>query len=112
MELQKLSEAQCSLTATNYDINAFIFSIKNRILGEATTCKSIDTVMNQSESVNYSTESLNSLDFPIMQPHIVKLKIDVSVILLKNINPPRLCNGTRLSVNKMMNNVIEAAILN
>ncbi|GFV41447.1 ATP-dependent DNA helicase [Trichonephila clavipes] len=46
-----------------------------------------------------------------MPPHVLTLKIGVPVILLRNINPPRLCDGTRLSVKKMMNNVIEATIL-
>lgn len=31
--------------------------------------------------------------------------------MLRNINQPRLCNGTRLAVKKLMNNVIEATIL-
>ena len=68
--------------------------------------------MNQDEVVNYATEFLNSLDLPGLSPHILTLKIDVPIILLRNVNPPRLCNGTRLSVKKMMNNIIEATILN
>ena len=68
--------------------------------------------MNQNEVVNYPTEFLNSLDLPDMPTHILTLKIGVPIILLRNINPPRLCNGTRLSVKKMMNNIIEATILN
>lgn len=31
--------------------------------------------------------------------------------MLRNINPPPLCNGTRLTVNKIMNNVIGATTL-
>ena len=31
--------------------------------------------------------------------------------MLRNINQPRLCNGTRLAVKKIMNNVIEATII-
>ncbi|GFT23505.1 ATP-dependent DNA helicase [Trichonephila clavipes] len=81
------------------------------IPSETTTYKSIDTVENQDEVVNYPTEFLNSLDLPGMPPHVLTLKIGVPIILLRNINPPRLCNGTRLSVKKMMNNVIEATIL-
>lgn len=33
------------------------------------------------------------------------------MIMLRNINQPRLCNGTRLAVKKLMTNVIEATIL-
>ena len=31
--------------------------------------------------------------------------------MLRNINQPKLCNGTRLSVKKLMTNIIEATIL-
>ncbi|GFW17625.1 ATP-dependent DNA helicase [Trichonephila clavipes] len=99
------------LAAKNIDVNTINFTIQHGIPSETTTYKSIDTVENQDEVVNYPTEFLNSLDLPGMPPHVLTLKIGVPIILLRNINPPRLCNGTRLSVKKMMNNVIEATIL-
>ncbi|GFW40603.1 ATP-dependent DNA helicase [Trichonephila clavipes] len=99
------------LAAKNIDVNNINFTIQHGIPSEMTTYKSIDTVENQDDVVNYPTEFLNSLDLPSMPPHVLTLKIGVPIILLRNINPPRLCNGTRLSVKKMMNNVIEATIL-
>ena len=33
------------------------------------------------------------------------------IIMLRNINQPKLCNGTRLSVKKLMTNIIETKIL-
>ena len=33
------------------------------------------------------------------------------IIILRNIDQPKLCNGTRLSVKKLMTNIIEATIL-
>ncbi|GFS49323.1 ATP-dependent DNA helicase [Trichonephila clavipes] len=100
------------LAAKNIDVNLINCSIQNQIPEEETTYKSIDTVVNQDESVHYPIEFLNSLDLPGMPPHILSLKIGSTIILLRNINPPRLCNGTRLSVKKLMNNIIEATILN
>ena len=67
--------------------------------------------MNQDEAVNYQSEFLNSLDLAGLPPHIINLKIGVPIILLRNTDPPRLCNGTRLAVNKLLKNVIEATIL-
>ncbi|GFV12327.1 ATP-dependent DNA helicase [Trichonephila clavipes] len=99
------------LAAKNIDVNTINFPIQHGIPSETTTYKSIDTVENQDEVVNYPTEFLNLLDFPGMPSHVLILKIGVPIILLRNINPPRLFNGTRLSVKKMMNNVIKATIL-
>jgi ATP-dependent DNA helicase PIF1 len=47
-----------------------------------------------------------------MPPHNLQLKVGSPVILLRNLNPPRLCNGTQLVIKKLMKNVIEAIILN
>ncbi|GFX64975.1 ATP-dependent DNA helicase [Trichonephila clavipes] len=99
------------LAAKNIDVNTINFTIQHGIPSETTTYKSIDTVENQDEVVNYPTEFLNSLDLPGMPPQVLTLKFGVPIILLRNINPPRLCNVTRLSVKKMMNNAIEATIL-
>jgi ATP-dependent DNA helicase PIF1 len=74
--------------------------------------KSIDTVCDTAEAVNYPTKFLNSLDLPGMPSHNLQLKVGSPVILLRNLNPPRLCNGTRLIIKKLMKNIIEAIILN
>jgi ATP-dependent DNA helicase PIF1 len=74
--------------------------------------KSIDTVCHVTEAVNYRTEFLNSLDLPNIPSHNLQLKIRFSVIFLRNLNPPWLCNGTRLAIKKLMKNVIKAIILN
>jgi ATP-dependent DNA helicase PIF1 len=47
-----------------------------------------------------------------MPPRNLQLKVGSPVILLRNLNPSWLCNGTRLVIKKLMKNVIEAIILN
>lgn len=99
------------LAAKNKDVDDMNFIIQNEIAGDLQTYKSVDTVTSEDEVVNYPTEFLNSLELSGLPPHNLKLKIGSVIIMLRNINPPRLCNGTRLAVKKLMNNVIEATIL-
>jgi hypothetical protein len=80
--------------------------------GDLVSYKSIDTICDAIEAVNYPTEFLNSLDLLGMLPHNLQLKVGSPVILLCYLNLPRLCNGTRLVIKKLMKNVIEAIILN
>lgn len=61
--------------------------------------------------MNYPTEFLNSLDLRGLPSHNLQLKIGTPIILMRNINQPKLCNGTRLAVKRLMNNLIEATIL-
>ena len=72
---------------------------------------SVDKVLEPNEAVNYPSEFLNSVDLSGFPPHVLQLKICVPIILLRNINPPKLCNGTQLAVKKTMENVIEVTIL-
>ncbi|GBN98488.1 hypothetical protein AVEN_186288-1 [Araneus ventricosus] len=67
--------------------------------------------MDKEQAVYYRTEFLNSLNPPGMPPHMLNLKVGSSIMLLRNLEPPKLCNGTRFCVSKLMANVILATIL-
>ncbi|XP_052740613.1 uncharacterized protein LOC128198563 [Bicyclus anynana] len=99
------------LAPKNIHVNAINFQIQAKLPGVVTKYKSIDSVMNQDEAMNYPIEFLNSLEPAGMPPHCLNLKVGSSIILLRNINPPKLCNGTRLALKKLLPNLIEATIL-
>ncbi|XP_068625392.1 ATP-dependent DNA helicase pif1-like [Battus philenor] len=61
------------------------------------------------EATNYPIEFLNSLDVPGLPPHNLRLKVGSVVIMLRNINQPKLCNGTRL-VEKVGQNIRDGII--
>lgn len=99
------------LATKNQMVNFINEKIQNIIPGEEKMYKSIDTVVNQNEVVNFPIEFLNSLNVPGMPLHCLKLKVGSPIILLRNLNSPKLCNGTRLCVKQLLDYVIEAKIL-
>lgn len=111
INLEWLAE-RAMLAAKNVDVDILNLKIQQLLPGDLVSYRSIDTVCDGTEAVNFPTEFLNSLDLPGMPPHNLQLKVGSPIILLRNLNPPRLCNGTRLVIKKIMKKVIEGTILN
>ena len=99
------------LAAKNKDVDSLNFIIQNQIPGELHSYKSVDSVTDETEATNYPTEFLNSLDVPGTPPHNLQLKVGSTIIMLRNLNHPKLCNGTRLPGKKLINNLILAKII-
>ncbi|GBP51659.1 hypothetical protein EVAR_48282_1 [Eumeta japonica] len=76
------------LAAKNKDADDLNAIIQNFLPGELFSYKSVDTVTNQDDVVNYPTEFLNSLELPGLPPHNLKLRVGSVVIMLQNINSP------------------------
>ena len=99
------------LAPKNISVNDINSQIQNLLPGDAKCYASIDTVTDEAQSVSYPTEFLNSLEPPGLPPHNLFLKRGVPIMLLRNLNPPKLCNGTRLCVKNLFPHIIEATIL-
>jgi len=99
------------LAVKNRDVDSLNNVIQIKIARELRSYKAVDSVTNENEATNYPTELLNSLDVLGTPPHNLQLKVGSIIIMLRNLNHPKLCNGTRLSVKKLMNNVIQATII-
>ncbi len=99
------------LAPKNIAVNKINEQMLQQVPGDSKIYKSIDTVPDPAQSVNYPTEFLNSLEPPGVPPHSFFLKVGTPIMLLRNLEPPRMCNGTRLVVKKMMPHLIEATIL-
>ena len=58
------------------------------------------------------TELLNMTKPAGLPSHELRLMVGVPVIILRNVEPPLLCNGTRCVVNHLHRNFITVEILN
>lgn len=79
--------------------------------GEEMVYTSIDSVVNTDDAINYPVEFINSLKPSGLPYHKLILRVGTPVMLLRNLKPPQLCNGTRLKVKALHRNVVEATIL-
>ena len=99
------------LAPKNISVDKINEHILGKIPGAVMKYSSVDSVVDEEEAVQYPMEFLNSLEPPGMPPHMLFLKVGVPIILLRNIDSPKLCNGTRLVIKKMMSRVLEATII-
>ncbi|XP_044591468.1 ATP-dependent DNA helicase RRM3-like [Cotesia glomerata] len=98
------------LTPTNESADRIDTLLLEQQTTEHMKYESVDTVIEVEETVHYPVEFLHTLNTPGIPPHILHLKISTPIMLLRNLNPPKLCNDTRLQVKTLRKNLIEAII--
>lgn len=99
------------LAPTNYIAAQINEDLQNKFDGAEMTYKSVDSMPNPEDAVTYPVEFLNDLNPSGMPPHILTLKVGSPVMLLRNMKPPKLCNGTRLQVKALHKNVLDCTII-
>lgn len=81
------------------------------IEAEEIVFNSIDTVVNADEALHYPVEFLNTIN-PVGLPyHKRELHVGTPVMLLRNLKPPKLCNGIRMQVKALHRSMVEVVIL-
>ena len=90
------------LAPKNDDVGQINSTLLQQIPGPVQLYKSIDTAVYTSEAVHYPVEFLNSLELPGVPQHRLELKLGAPIILLRNLDPPKLCNGARLVVKQLL----------
>lgn len=101
--------------------NEVVSEINNKIIAQVTAAEmsyySSDTIddscaNHSTREALYPTEFLNTISLNGLPDHVLHLKIGVSIMLLRNLDPSRgLCNGTRLIVTQLTTRIIEGEIM-
>ena len=95
------------LAPLNATVNEINTEIIRRAPGELYTYLSTDTPLSDEDAVNFPTEFLNKQESGSLPPHKLELKVGCPVIVIRNIHPPHLVNGTRAIITNLLPNVIE-----
>jgi len=98
---------ECAILAPNNIVKNINDDILALLPAEVTEYISINTVVDPNDCVNCPTEFMISLEPASMPPHKLQLQVGTPVILLCNLDAPKLCNGTRLAMKRLMPNAIE-----
>lgn len=88
------------LATRNNIVDDINFNIQKKIPSEESIYKLINKIVNVEESVNFPTR--NALTLP---------SVESPITLLRNLNSPKLCNGKRMIVKQLLNNIIEAELM-
>ncbi|XP_057297121.1 uncharacterized protein LOC130626027 [Hydractinia symbiolongicarpus] len=102
------------LTPTNDEALEINDLILKTLPGETRTYVSIDSVLSDDpeELGMYPMEFLNSITLSDMPPHMLHLKSGCIVMLLRNLSLKNgLCNGTKVVVCHMRDNVLDCELL-
>ena len=85
------------LVTTNAQVDAMNNNITSNLTGMPPNCVlSVDTVANEDQAALYPPEFLNSISISGIPPHILILKKNLPVMLLRNLDPKNgHCNGSR-----------------
>ena len=63
------------------------------------------------DAVPLTTEVLNNIELSGMPAHEIRLKAGAPVILMRNLDAPRVVNGTLCVVKTLLHNVLEVTVL-
>ncbi|XP_061349668.1 uncharacterized protein LOC133294913 [Gastrolobium bilobum] len=105
------------LTPRLADVSILNERLMSLIPGEEKTYLSSDNVLKQDansqlEDNEFSPDILNTFSCSGLPEHKLTLKVNVPVMLLRNIDQSRgLCNGTRLLISRLGSHVVEATVL-
>ena len=92
-------------------LNTTVDILNNKIIdllpGTAISYISVDTPLDETDLTKFPTEFLNKQESGSLPPHHLRLKIGCPVVVIRNIMPPHLLNGTRGIVIQLYPNVIE-----
>ena len=99
---------RCILCPLNKSTNEMNEQLIEKLPGKEIILYSADSSSGTNNFEEVPTKFLNSFDYPGFPKHALKLKQNMILMLMRNINKKQgLCNGTRLILKNIRGNILE-----
>ncbi|XP_076067746.1 ATP-dependent DNA helicase Pif1-like [Oratosquilla oratoria] len=98
-----------AISPTNDDVDCINSMVYDKSDKPEKVYRSEDTSIDNDMDVQ--TSVYNSMTSPSLPLHDLRLKIGSIIMVIRNICPPKLCNGTRVMVTNLQKNIIVGKIL-
>ena len=92
-------------------VDGLNFNLIQQLPGETRTYKSFNNAFYEYDECEFPRELLKAVPVSGVPDHILNLKIGAPIMMLRNLDPTRLCNGTRLVVICLADHLIKAEVL-
>ncbi|XP_076056347.1 uncharacterized protein LOC143034296 [Oratosquilla oratoria] len=102
-------EKRATISPTNDDVDNINEMVFKRLKENEVVYRSEDTSVDNEMDIQSSV--YNALNSPSIPLHELKLKVGAVIMVLRNICPPKLCNGTRILITNSQKNIIVGKIL-
>ena len=103
--IQGWMDGRCILAPTNKEVEMLNIVVSKMIPGREAVLKSSDELENSQDLLRFNVEYLNSLMPNGFPPHCIKLKPNMPLMLLRNLDQKQgLCNGTKLVFLEILDN--------
>ena len=113
-----INSASSIITSINKDVSILNKKciLKISLATNAIDLASSDEVVIEDDHIeaqNFQEEYLNTIPLSGLPPHLLELKMNTHVVLIRNLDPSNdLCNGTQLQVQAISNQILTCRILN
>lgn len=99
------------LAIANVDVTRLNNLTLEMMRGKWQMSKSVDEAADPADRETFPPEFFHQIYEPSLPPHILRLKVGMPVMLQRNLDPPRLCNGTRIQLRFIGRKVLEGVIM-
>ena len=99
------------LAVTNADVGRINTACVDAMRGDIHLKYSSDKAVDPSLEEEFPPECFHRYDEPSLPPHVLRLKVGMPLMLLRNLDPPVQCNGTRVRLTRILGHVLEAEVI-